>query len=183
MLRVLILPLLFMATSASAELVVIYDTGRTVPLKHHADISAVKRSINSSQLDPIKTEELTQSIINVDKTMAKQMLAGQFPIIPNHLSAQRWNKTHIKHDRPEVSPLFIFGDDKYSLQWLSLNKDFFKKMGAVGLMTKVDSLESYIAIRKQYPDLTIYPTNADFITTEFSINVYPVLITPKGIIQ
>lgn len=172
-----------MATSANAELVVIYDTGRTVPLKHHADLSSIRRSINSSEIDPIKTEELTQSIINVDKTMAKQMLKGQFPITPRHLSAQRWSKSHIKHDRPEVSPLFVFGDDKYSLQWLNLNKDFFKKMGAVGLITKVDSLERYIAIRKQYPDLTIYPTNADFITTEFSINVYPVLITPKGIIQ
>ncbi|NQZ49327.1 MAG: DUF2859 domain-containing protein, partial [Moritella sp.] len=52
-----------------------------------------------------------------------------------------------------------------------------------GVLTKVDTYESFQRIQELALPLRLQPVNADFLFHEFGVNGYPLLLTKQGFFQ
>ena len=92
----------------------------------------------------------------------------------------------ISHDHNNIEPFIIVGADIQSRSWLSRNKQFLMSSRITyGVVVEADSSEDfkkiYIEADEMGIRLKIMP--ADVLADLFEINVYPVLVTKKEIMQ
>lgn len=84
---------------------------------------------------------------------------------------------------PGLRPLFIVGDDRRSRVWLKSRLPDLVALGAVGVVTQVESKAALDELRRLAPGLTLIPAPADDLAQRLNISTYPALITPTGIEQ
>lgn len=84
---------------------------------------------------------------------------------------------------PGLHPLFVIGDDDRSRAWLKSRLPDLVALGAMGIVTQVESKEALDELRRLAPGLMLVPAPADDLAHRLHISAYPVLITPTGIEQ
>lgn len=84
---------------------------------------------------------------------------------------------------PNLPPFFMIGDDDLSQRWLIARKETLQKIGAMGLVVNVTSLQRLNELQALVPDLKLSPVSGDDIATRLGLAHYPVLITSTAIEQ
>lgn len=84
---------------------------------------------------------------------------------------------------PGITPFFLIGDDEHSRAWLRQRASVLRRLGAIGLVVNVASIEALAALRELAPDLMLVPASGDELAERFGLRHYPVLITATGIEQ
>lgn len=80
-------------------------------------------------------------------------------------------------------PVCIVGDDQLSRHWLSLNREALAKMGASCLVASVRNLAALDNLRSHAGAVRLVPGSIDALAGAAGIRVWPVLITPDGMIS
>lgn len=82
-----------------------------------------------------------------------------------------------------ITPFFVIGDDRLSMQWLQARLPYLVDMGAVGLIVNVTEVSALESLRAIAPGLEMRPTHGDTLKEQFLLPGYPVLISSQGIEQ
>ncbi|WP_210467511.1 PFL_4695 family integrating conjugative element protein [Vibrio crassostreae] len=137
-----------------------------------------------------QNEEFTQRVIQgqVSKEEIYDMYQKvMFPVVPTKISPRVMPTRSVSvNEGYEVAlsvPLSVIGMDKYSLDWLELNKEEIKRNGSLVLLTQVENMSDYELLRTHYPDLQFLPINAEEAMEKIGIDFYPVMMTRYGIFQ
>lgn len=80
-------------------------------------------------------------------------------------------------------PICIVGDDQLSRHWLNLNRGTLEKMGASCLVASVRDLSALDNLRSYAGAVRLVPGSIDALAGAAGITVWPVLITPDGMIS
>lgn len=165
---ILIIALMTMLTitSAFAELIVVEDHGGKSATKYYEAIGITPdklaathppqriAAVNESFALPIRSERLSPGIVE-----------------PRQINA------------PGLIPFFLIGDDDLSRRWLTERGDVLRKLGAMGLVVNVRSLEDLQQLRMLAHGLTLSPVPGDDLAGRLQLKHYPALITATGIEQ
>lgn len=82
---------------------------------------------------------------------------------------------------PDLTPLFLVGDDDRSRTWLRQRRAALTELRAVGMAVNVATPEALAALRRLVPGLTLAPASGDDVAQRLGLRHYPVLITATGI--
>lgn len=116
--------------------------------------------------------------------VSSDLLGSIFPVTPEFIKRIVLPGTTITKDMPELPrPLFIIGNDKFSMQWLNANKAELERFQAAGIITKVDSQQEFEAIQEAVSPLPLMPMSADALAEEMGVPGYPIMITGRGFFQ
>ncbi|MDF9399103.1 PFL_4695 family integrating conjugative element protein [Vibrio sp. 1180_3] len=80
-------------------------------------------------------------------------------------------------------PIAVIGADSYSLEWLKLNVGAIRRHRAGIVVTQVNSMTDFLAIKKYAPDIEMQPVDAKQFLQNLGVSVYPIIITQEGAIQ
>lgn len=161
--------------------VVIYDSGNAYPMSQWVD---------DDLLDDTRTEQTPEQMaravemaLDSFKTDDAQ-LPKIFPVEPKIIRPITLPGSKMLKDLPTLpQPMFVIGDDDYSLQWFEANREILVQYGAVGMLTHVDSRETWEQLQRLVAPLQLYPLNADMLAQEFGVPGYPILVTKAGFFQ
>ena len=85
-------------------------------------------------------------------------------------------------DRPlEFTPLrsiAIVGADDISARWLTINQDYLKSLGAIGIVVNVESVEQ-LQILKKHASIPLIALPGDWAVVHYG-PVYPILIDARA---
>ncbi|HWV14883.1 MAG TPA: integrating conjugative element protein, partial [Cellvibrio sp.] len=84
---------------------------------------------------------------------------SQFPLMSKILSVGIVESQ--KHKLKVITPVFITGVDQLSLEWLSTNQTYLKKIGAKGIVTNIASSSDFEKLKKRVPDLNLNAVPVD----------------------
>lgn len=84
---------------------------------------------------------------------------------------------------PDITPLFMVGQDSVSLEWLSQHAQALQDLSASGLAVEVADAQALRRILAAAPGLNIWPVSGDDIAERLELEHYPVLITTTGLEQ
>jgi integrating conjugative element protein (TIGR03765 family) len=79
---------------------------------------------------------------------------------------------------PGMRPFFLVGDEGTSRAWLQTQREALRKLGAVGLVVNVETLEGLNALRRIVPGVMLAPVSGDDLAIRLKLATYPVLILP-----
>ena len=82
-----------------------------------------------------------------------------------------------------TQPMFLVGDDERSRQWLQQRLPELRRLKAVGVVVRVQSIERLHALRRLAPGVTLSPVSGDDLARRLGLRHYPALLTPTGIEQ
>lgn len=85
--------------------------------------------------------------------------------------------------RSAMKPLFLFGSDARSLEWVQDHHERLSTLGAVGMLVAARTDAEVEAARHAAAGLPLFGAAADAFAEAFDLEHYPVLITPEGISQ
>lgn len=161
---------------------VIHDSGNTV------SINEFYRKVEGSAAPKNNKLALNKELAKALKKMGKpdseiieKIKKGHFPVAPEIITVSSVVKKVNLRDIPHIQEnMFIVGNDNYSLQWAIDNKDELIRFNAIGVLTKVESIDEFKKIKRLLKPLRLMPVSADFISSNFDVWTYPVLITAKG---
>lgn len=118
------------------------------------------------------------------KDVERQVLANMFPVEPERIKQVVLPGTRILREFPALPrPMFVIGNDNFSLKWLQTNKQELIRFQAAGMLTKVKDKEEYEAIKKLAAPLSLMPVSADALAAEMGAPGYPIMITGRGFFQ
>ncbi|MFC5079584.1 hypothetical protein VTH8203_01350 [Vibrio thalassae] len=80
-------------------------------------------------------------------------------------------------------PIAVIGADDYSLQWFRMNIGAIRRHNAAVVVTQVNSLTDFQAIKKYAPDIEMQPVDAGLFLQNVGVSVYPIIVTNQGAIQ
>lgn len=156
------------ALDAGAELVVIFDNGRTQSLAPYLE------AIEPGPQPPPPATPAVPSLGAADP-------ATLLPIRSPGLSPGR---VHARaHARPLLRPFFMIGADARSRRWLVHRREHLVSIGAVGLLVAADSERELQQVAKLARGLPITPASGSDLARVLGLEHYPVLITASGISQ
>ena len=81
-----------------------------------------------------------------------------------------------------VSPMFLVGADRWSLQWLQANRENLLEMRAVGMVVAVENQQELAILEQAAHGLQLVAMSAEQLARDHGVNHYPALIAPPGII-
>ena len=118
------------------------------------------------------------------RDVSEDMLGNMFPVTPEFIKRIVLPGTTITKDIPALPrPLFIIGNDKFSMQWFNANRAELERFQAAGIMTKVDSRQEFEAMQQAVSPLPLMPMSADALAAEVGVPGYPIMITARGFFQ
>lgn len=161
---------LLIATSALADLVVLYDSGQSwsidrylAPiLPRHSDQAAIGAAPPEPQPGSFDIEAL---------------LPVRSPGLSVGPVASR------RFDTPVPIAFFIIGSDATSLNWLTRQRDYLIAQGAIGLLVDVSDEEQLQAVATVAKGLPITPASGADIARALAIKHYPFAVTEGRIWQ
>ena len=104
-----------------------------------------------------------------------------FPIATESMRPGRLQApVHLRTAGWLTAPMFIVGDDSYSRQWLSANRDKLRRLGASGLVVNVASLDAFRSLRAVAPDVPMAPGSTEELARQASLSVYPLFVATDG---
>ena len=171
------------ASSASADLTVIYDSGQTQPLspllgplqadKTPATDPAKASDPNRSSKSMLGPAELS-NLLPLQSPGLEVGDSGDTPLSPEVL-------TRLAQGNPR--PFFLVGSDAVSLQWLAYHRDTLRSLGAVGMLVQADTEADVRRVADVAQGLSITLGSGSDLAATLGIDRYPVLITADGIRQ
>lgn len=152
-------------------LTVIQVSDNTVPLSAYVtSMGNDETPDNSIALTPEQVASLKPSPVE----------ASQFPVT-SPLTAGSVATSEV--NLPQLTqPLFVIGDNAFSIQWLKKNSTELKTLHAIGLITNVDSEQRYKTI-EQETGWTLLPVSLDDIQSLVPVTHLPFLLTAKWLEQ
>lgn len=158
------------AQTASAPLIVVEDRGGASALPYY------------QSLDPQPDEATPPAPIPAPRVgNAGEAEAAMLPVRSTQLSPGEVQRRVIR--APDLTALFLVGDDERSRAWLWQRQAELSELGAVGLVVNVESMAALMALRRLVPGLTLSPVSGDDLAQRLGLRHYPVLITPTGVEQ
>ena len=82
-----------------------------------------------------------------------------------------------------LMPFFLIGDDELSRGWLKERGDILRKIGAMGLVVNVDTIDALEQLRQLASGLMLSPVSGDDLAARLKLSHYPVLVTSTSIEQ
>jgi integrating conjugative element protein (TIGR03765 family) len=157
---------LFPGGKATAEVIVIYDTGTGRPLS-----------------DFVKTPQMVvpEGLPDNNLPASDDFVPKLFPVHTPELTPGAVTRQSTSLFLPH--PFFILGCDARSTQWLSQYHPRLRQIGAVGLVVEAPSLADFQALSAVAKGLRLSPVNASQLAQQLSIRHYPVLVTASLIEQ
>lgn len=174
-----------LAMPAQAKLdkpgVVIYDSGNAYPMSQWVDDDLLEDT--RTEQTPEQMARAVEMALDSFKTDDAQ-LPQIFPVVPKIIRPITLPGSKMLKDLPTLpQPMFVIGDDDYSLQWFEANREILMQYGAVGMLTHVDSRETWEQLQRLVAPLQLYPLNADMLAQEFGVPGYPIMVTRAGFFQ
>ena len=154
---------------ARAELIVIYDSGKTQP------IAPLLEPFESTDEIPPQSPGTIKP--NLGAADPRALLPIRSPGLTPGLVQAR------SHNRPFARPFFLIGSDARSRQWLRHHRDRLKEIGAIGMLVQAETLDDLRTIAQLADGLSILPASASDIAKALGITRYPVLISAHGLEQ
>lgn len=160
----------------------IYAFADTIPSRTDGDVFPLPDAAQNI----VPTVGLLQASMRQAFVNLKQLQPGQGGFQPlttrllhvcQHVNAQHVSTAHL------TVPLFVVGDDAYSLSWLTHYAPILKKVQAVGLIVSASSQSALKRISDAAKGVRLYPVNGDALSTRFGLTCYPVLISHNIIEQ
>ena len=151
--------LISLTVFAREPLVVIYDSGDTLPLQ------------------PYWLERAPQE--KSPKEVSRPSLLFRLPITTPSMKPGTVTATP-KALRYLQRPLFLIGSDQYSREWLAAKREQLVGLGAVGLLVEAKdqaAVEEVLAIAK---DLRLVPASAEGFAAKLGLSHYPILLSKEG---
>lgn len=155
-----------MPTIAVAAAVVVYDSGRTAPMAPYFEAFERGDQPQASPVPPAASREFRIPF----PIHTPQMRVGQ--VVPRSLPAT---------PLPLTRSFFLIGADAYSRQWLAARRPELERIGAVGMVVEVGSMDDLLALRRVAGSLSLTPASAAEFAKALGLDTYPVLVTPQGI--
>ena len=171
------------ASSASADLTVIYDSGQTQPL---SPLLGPLQADKTPATDPAKASDPNRSS---NSMLGPAELSNLLPLQSPGLEVGDSGDTPLS---PEVltrlgqgnpRPFFLVGSDAVSLQWLAYHRDTLRSLGAVGMLVQADTEADVRRVADVAQGLSITLGSGSDLAATLGIDRYPVLITADGIRQ
>jgi integrating conjugative element protein (TIGR03765 family) len=150
--------------------VVIHDAGGT-PIGQYLDSITEEGAPGTTRRPPptVTTVSPSRPIFPVVTTLAK----------PGRLGAPTKGKLK---GGPGV-PLCVLGDDALSQQWLRINQTALLQMKATCLVAAVRDEAAWRALQSQAGEVPLTPGSFDALATAMGIAVYPILVSPDGLVS
>ena len=167
----LLVSLALSALDAGAELVVIFDNGRTQSLAPYL------QAIEPAPQAPTPATPATPATPSLGAAQLDNLLPIRSPgLSPGKVRARA-------HARPLLRPFFMVGADARSRRWLAHRREHLVSIGAVGLLVAADSERELQQIARLAQGLPITPASGSDLARVLGLEHYPVLITASGISQ
>lgn len=113
-----------------------------------------------------------------------EIMEMMFPVEPELIKRVVLPGTQVLKPLPSLPrPMFIIGNDSFSLQWLEANKYELERFQAAGVLTRVKDKAEFEAIKKLAAPLPLMPMPADALAAEMGVPGYPIMITGQGYFQ
>lgn len=148
------------------KLTVVQDSGGVSAMPYYEELGLIAEPLNTPVL---AQPNLFAGLENMLPVKSALMTPG--PVTARAIQA------------PNLTPIFIVGDDDLSRRWLLERKESLQQMGAIGLVVQVDCLERLQALQNLVPDLRLSPVSGDDMAQRLNLAHYPVLITSTRIEQ
>lgn len=157
---------LLVSLSVMAEpLTIIYDSGDTLPIDEYQTA--------------IQDERDSQKPVFM---AGDNSFLPRFPLTTPSMTPGIIDSRSISLPYLQV-PLFIIGNDAFSLQWLTQRRAELVRLKAVGMLMEVSSLGELKSIRQLASGLSLYPASGSDIAAQLKLKHYPVLISSQGVEQ
>lgn len=152
----------------SAELTVIHDSGDTRPIAPLLEVFSVDEP-PVPRADPHRP--------NLGAADLDRLLPIQSP----GLTPGQVERRHL--DIKFVRPFFFIGADPVSRDWLVRHRNELLRIGAVGMLVRVETVHDLRVIAELAGGLPILPAPATDIAEALGLSHYPILISNQGIEQ
>ena len=151
--------LLCVCVDAREPLIVIYDSGDTLPLEPYLPKRAPRE-------EATRQEKKDQLPFNLPIT-TPSMQPGKATVTPKAL-------------RYLQRPLFLVGADQASKNWLAEKRELLVRIGAVGLLVEAKDRQEVEAVLKIAEGLRLVPASAESFATQLGLTHYPILLSKEG---
>lgn len=156
------------ATSAAslAGVTTIYEGGPTVPIGQYLAVFFAREAAESQGTAPAQAGGALPMAFPIS---TESMRPGRLQA-PARLRTAGWL----------TAPMFIVGDDPLSRQWLAVNRDKLRRLGASGLVVNVASLDAFRSLRAVAPDVPMAPGSIDELARQTGLSIYPLFVAADG---
>ena len=172
-----ILFLAFVSLSFAGELVVLHDSGNTLPLAPFYRMSGLEQADADSPVDARPAENLPEP--SRDLLLQRRSFVHSPGLTPGVQARIPTGDA----GRFLPRPLFLVGADDLSLDWLRQHHDRLVALQAVGLVVEANGEEEFSRIRQVAGSLPLAAGSGDTLAEQFGLEHYPVLIGPEWIEQ
>jgi integrating conjugative element protein (TIGR03765 family) len=163
-------------SSVSAEPVVIYDAGHTVPTYVYKQILQGVSVPDFGQL------WAADKAIEVDKSNNPGDPSNWLPVTSAKLTPGVEYSREVRFDQL-VTPVCIIGSDAKSLAWIRQYQAVLKKHNVLCWLVSANTLAEVQTVITALNGISMSPADGDAIAEFFTIRHYPVLITQRLIEQ
>lgn len=173
--------LLALSVSASAELIVIYDSGDTLPLAPYL--------ISLQPAEPPMPPSIGANALSQREKRGAADIRNLLPIrspglTPAAVSMHTVSEEALKRlALGNARPFFLIGSDLLSQRWLQTRRTELQRLGAVGMLIQAETPADVRRIAELADGLPITLGSASDIARALGIEHYPVLISSRGLEQ
>ena len=161
---------LMLVASAAADLVILYDSGRSWPIERYLEpLLPTGQEPNRHQSDPKRPLPGPPNL--------KALLPIRSPgLTPGPVAAREF-------EAPVPVAFFMVGSDDESLHWLREHRDILISQGAVGLLVDANNKEDLEAVAEAAGGLSITPASGEDIAKALGVQHYPFAVSEGRIWQ
>ena len=159
-----------LVASATADLVVLYDSGQSWPIDDY---------LEPLQARPDRPPSAKGGSVNgaLGSADLKTLLPIRSPsLTPGPVPAREF-------EAPIPVAFFMIGSDDASLNWLREHRDILMSHGAVGLLVDASNKEDLEVVAEIASGLPITPASGEDIATALGVKHYPVVVSEGRIWQ
>lgn len=167
----LLLPLVVATPAIASPLVVLYDSGDTLPLAPLLEASGFTQEGEADEPPP--------SLPPTDQIIQQHLQVRSPSLSPGVQSRIAVGKSGAHLPRP----IFLVGADARSLGWIARHRIRLSALGAVGLVVAAEGLDDILQVRRAAGDLPLAAGSGEMLAEQFGLRHYPVLIGPEWIEQ
>lgn len=115
--------------------------------------------------------------------------SDMLPVMTASLTARLLSPASLDHVNQQLvlphsmTPFFVLGVDRLSMDWLKARLPYLRDMGAVGLIVNVENAAELARLRSIAPGIELRATPGDTLREQFLLPGYPVLISSQGVEQ
>ena len=149
--------------------VMIHDAGGT-PIGQYLEVTQEGAQDRAPASAPVPTGTPTSMVI--------------FPVVTTKAAPGRLTaRPSVKLKGGPGVPICILGDDPLSLQWLQINQVALQKMNATCLAVTVRDEASWRKLQSAAGGVPLTPGSFDALATAMGVSVYPILVSPEGLVS